>query len=55
MLAGGVYMPDAVHLKKIRQEIDYNADGLKKILSKGDFMETFGSIKGDSLKNSLSY
>ena len=52
MLAGGVYMPDAVHLKKIRQEIDYNADGLKKILSKGDFMETFGSIKGDSLKNS---
>ncbi|NOT75583.1 MAG: DUF2461 domain-containing protein [Cyclobacteriaceae bacterium] len=30
--AGGIYMPDASNLAKIRQEIDYNGDKLDKIL-----------------------
>jgi uncharacterized protein (TIGR02453 family) len=31
-IAGGYWMPEAEHLKAIRQEIDYNADDLKKLL-----------------------
>jgi len=30
---GGYWMPEAEHLKAIRQEIDYNANDLKKIIA----------------------
>lgn len=49
-LAGGIYQPDAEHLKKIRQEIDYNAVELKKIVEQPDFKKFFGPIQGDALK-----
>ena len=49
-LAGGVYRPEAEHLKKIRQEIDYNAGELKKILEEKKFAKTFGPMTGESLK-----
>lgn len=40
-VAGGIYEPDAANLSKIRQEIDYNADGLKKILTARSFRKLF--------------
>lgn len=50
-IAGGIYMPDADNLAKIRQEIDYNPDGLKKILSGKKFKDLFGGFDDfDKLK-----
>ena len=50
-LAGGIYMPDAENLSKIRQEIDYNADALKKITSDRKFRKLFGDFdEFDKLK-----
>lgn len=40
-VAGGIYMPDASNLAKIRQEIDYNPDGLSKIMRAKKFKDTF--------------
>jgi uncharacterized protein (TIGR02453 family) len=40
-VAGGIYEPDAANLSKIRQEIDYNADGLKQILNARPFRKLF--------------
>jgi uncharacterized protein (TIGR02453 family) len=42
---GGYWMPQAGHLKAIRQEIDYNADDLKKIIDKTDFKRLFGEFR----------
>jgi uncharacterized protein (TIGR02453 family) len=50
LLGGGMYMPSGEALKKIRQEVDYNASELKKIVSERSFKEYFGSIQGDQLK-----
>ena len=52
MIAGGLYMPDKAQLAAIRQEIDYNADELKAILSAPDFQRYFGTMGGDKLKKS---
>ncbi|MDN5200767.1 DUF2461 domain-containing protein [Fulvivirgaceae bacterium BMA10] len=49
-LAGGIYMPEANILKKIRQEIDYNAKVLKNVIEKPAFRKLFGEIEGDKLK-----
>jgi uncharacterized protein (TIGR02453 family) len=50
-IAGGIYMPDAGNLAKLRQEIDYNADKLKKILDRGPFKKLFkGFDEFDKLK-----
>lgn len=43
-IAGGLYMPDAANLAKVRQEIDYNADKLKKILNAAAFKKTFKGL-----------
>ncbi len=43
-LAGGRWMPSSDHLKKIRQEIDYNGKKLHKILSDKDFKKQFGEL-----------
>ncbi len=43
-IAGGLYMPDAANLAKVRQEIDYNADKLKKILSNTKFKKIFNGL-----------
>jgi uncharacterized protein (TIGR02453 family) len=50
MIAAGIYMPDAENLKKIRQEIDYNPEELKKIVEEKNFKSTFGAIRGEALK-----
>ena len=50
-IAGGYWMPDAGHLKKIRQEIDYNAADLKAIVDAPEFIELFGKFRDqDKLK-----
>ncbi|HBH23104.1 MAG TPA: TIGR02453 family protein [Cytophagales bacterium] len=49
-LAGGIYMPQGEILKKIRQEIDYNANEFRKILNDPDFQKEFGGLTGEQLK-----
>ena len=50
-VAGGIYMPDAGNLSRIRQEIDYNGEVLKKILSAAKFRSLFeGFDEWDKLK-----
>ncbi len=41
MLAGGIWMPEAPVLAKIRQEIDYNFDAWKKITESKTFLQHF--------------
>lgn len=48
-IGGGLYMPPGDQLKRIRQEIDYNAPELLEIVSNKDFVEEFGTIQGDKL------
>ncbi|MFY7965099.1 MAG: DUF2461 domain-containing protein [Chitinophagaceae bacterium] len=43
-IGGGIYMPMPDEVKKIRQEIDYNWDEFKKIITNKKFVETFGDI-----------
>ena len=45
MIAGGFWMPEADTLKKIRQEIDYNAADLKKIIDDPEFRKLFGNFR----------
>jgi uncharacterized protein (TIGR02453 family) len=52
-LAGGMYMPDAEKLSKIRQEIDYNSEKLLTILNNKSFKKLFPSLDDfDKLKTS---
>lgn len=44
MIAGGRWMPSGDHLKKIRQEIDYNGKHLHKILANKNFKKLFGGL-----------
>lgn len=44
-LAGGLWMPMAPELKKIRQEIDYNWEELGSILSAKKFKQAFGDLE----------
>ena len=52
LIGGGWYMPDKNQLAAIRQEIDYNATGLKDILHAPAFRRYFGQMGGDKLKKS---
>ncbi len=38
-------MPEATHLKAIRQEIDYNAAQLKEIIDAPEFVKLFGNFR----------
>jgi uncharacterized protein (TIGR02453 family) len=50
-IAGGIYMPDATNLTKIRQEIDYNSDKLEKIVNNKKFKSLYKSFDDfDKLK-----
>jgi uncharacterized protein (TIGR02453 family) len=44
-IAGGYWMPENDDLKKIRQEIDYNAHDLKAIVDAPDFVKLFGDFR----------
>ncbi len=50
LVAGGMYLPPPDQLRKIRQEVDYNAADLKKIVDEPGFRETFGPIQGEKLQ-----
>ena len=51
-IAGGYWMPQADHLKAIRQEIDYNGQALKEIIEEKEFVDLFGDFTAqDQLKN----
>ena len=43
-IAGGLWMPMAPELKKIRQEIDYNWDDFNKIIKDKKFKTAFGEL-----------
>ncbi|WP_291911789.1 DUF2461 domain-containing protein [Chitinophaga sp. CB10] len=47
---GGLWMPPAPVLKKVRQEIDYNFEEFESIISNKEFIKHFGKIEGESLK-----
>lgn len=51
-VAGGMYMPPGDLLKKIRQEIDYNAEEFRGIIGAPGFTKYFEKIEGDQLKTS---
>lgn len=48
-LGGGMYSPSPEQLAAYRQEIDYNASGLRKIIKDPDFVAAFGEEVGESL------
>lgn len=47
--AGGLYMPQAEVLKKVRDEIYFNAGEFKSIIHKPSFVKVFGELDGDKL------
>ncbi len=51
-IAGGIWMPPADILKKIRQEIDYSGQELLNILNEKTFKKHFSSLEGEQLKTS---
>jgi len=51
MIGGGIYMPDPVILKKIRQEIYFNPEGFKSIINQNEFKAYFLNLEDfDKLK-----
>ena len=44
-IAGGVWMPMAPELKKVRQEIDYSYDEFNKLVTNKKFVAKFGSLE----------
>jgi uncharacterized protein (TIGR02453 family) len=44
---GGIWMPDPVFLKKIRQEIDYNFKEFKSIIGSKKFKSVYGDVSHD--------
>ncbi|MEQ8474155.1 MAG: DUF2461 domain-containing protein [Marinoscillum sp.] len=49
-VGGGIYMPPGETLKKIRQEVDYNPEELRKVVDEEEFKKVFGAIRGEKLK-----
>lgn len=47
---GGLWMPGAPELKKLRQEIDYNFQEFEQLISHKEFIKQFGKIEGEALK-----
>lgn len=51
-VGGGYWMPQAEHLKAIRQEIDYNGADLNAIVSEASFIDDFSAFdQQEQLKN----
>jgi len=51
-VGGGLYMPPADLLKKLRQEIDYSGEELRSIIADKEFQRLFEGLKGEQLKTS---
>lgn len=50
-VVGGFHGPNPQDMKRIRDEIDYDAAPLRKILKSKSFVHTFGILKGEQLKS----
>jgi len=50
MVGGGIWMPEAVTLKKIRQEIDYSWNEFHEIINNDDFRKIYGDLEGGEFK-----
>lgn len=50
MAGGGIWMPEAAPLKKIRQEIDYSWDEFREIISNKDFKKVYGDLEAGEYK-----
>ena len=49
-LGGGLWMPEPVNLKKVRQEIDYNWDEFQSVLKNKNFKKTYVDLyKGEDV------
>src|SRR5882672_9502076 len=46
-IAGGIYMPEADVLAKIRQEIDYNGDKIENVLNDKKFKKWYGELESE--------
>jgi len=51
-LAGGFWSPNAEDLKRIREDIAFDATPLRKIIKNKSFTDTFGTLQGEQLKTS---
>ncbi|KAA5534605.1 DUF2461 domain-containing protein [Taibaiella lutea] len=51
-VTGGFHGPNADDLKRIREDIGYDAQPLRKILKSKSFITTFGALQGEQLKTS---
>lgn len=49
-VAGGFWSPNAQDLKRVRDDINYDATPLREILADTTFIATFGSLQGEQLK-----
>ncbi len=49
-IGGGFWGPSTEDLKRIRDEIAFDASPLRKILKSKSFVSTFGSLQGEQLK-----
>lgn len=52
-IAGGYWMPEANHLKAIRQEIDYNGHELATIVDDKEFVKLFGDFRAQEKLKTL--
>ncbi len=50
LTGGGIWMPPAEQLKKIRQEIDYNWEEFTEILNEKKFKKIYGGLEQDEFK-----
>ncbi|MEZ5195666.1 MAG: DUF2461 domain-containing protein [Bacteroidales bacterium] len=48
-LWGGIYMPQADVLKKVRQEVMYQINDFKSIIQDKNFVKTYNQLEGDKL------
>ncbi len=51
---GGFWAPDSADLKRIREEIVFDAKPIRKIISSKKFVNYFGELRGDELKTAPS-
>ena len=49
-IAGGFWAPNPADLKRIRDDIAFDAAPLRKIIRQKSFVSSFGSLKGEQLK-----
>jgi uncharacterized protein (TIGR02453 family) len=50
MVGGGIWMPEASALKKVRQEIDYSWEEFQSIINDEDFKKVYGQLQEGEFK-----